>query len=251
MDESLPVKGPRTGTLMWLPVVLDDERLDPVETLILVGLVEHINGDDECFVGIDHLAVRGRCSYSTAQRRLKSLTEKGAISRERRRREDGNLSVYSYKLARAFFGISPVSLPGDHRSPRRPVTTGHPGDRAELPHDELPHKDGAPPELPVIFEAFWDVYPRKREKQAAAKAWKTRVKEGVDPQELIEAANNYAESASGQEIRFMKHAATFIGPNAPWQDWLDGGEALNESERANTPLVGDWGPSPWMAAEDG
>jgi DNA-binding MarR family transcriptional regulator len=103
---------------LWLPVVLDDRRLDAAETLLLVGLAEHVNDKDECFVGITHLAARARCSYATAKRRLDTLAGRGVIARERNRRDDGNLSVYTYRLERSFFGLQGLRLSSDHGSPR-------------------------------------------------------------------------------------------------------------------------------------
>ncbi len=142
-DTSQSGRRVKTGTLLWLPIILDDERLDAVETLLLVGLAEHVNGQDECFAGIDHLAVRGRCGYSTAKRRLAALAEKGAIARERNRRDDGNLSVYSYRLVRSYFGLPELNLSPDQSSPERALTRAHLGEPAEPPHDEPLHNDGA------------------------------------------------------------------------------------------------------------
>lgn len=140
MSDGTPSR--KTGTLFWLPVILDDERLDPVETLLLVGLADHVDDQDEGFVGIDRLAKRARCSYPTAKRRMASLTERGAVERHRKRRDDGNLSVYSYRLSRTFFALQGINLIPDQGSSGRAMTRDHPGDPAEPPRTEPPRTDG-------------------------------------------------------------------------------------------------------------
>ncbi len=72
------------------------------------------------------------------------------------------------------------------------------------------------------FEEFWRFYPRKIEKQKALKCWKTRIKEKHDPEDIIKAAYNYAEVCKIQntEENYIKHPATFLGPNKPFLDYL-------------------------------
>lgn len=90
----------RTGTLYWLPIILDHPDLDPTETLLLVALADHVNADDQCWVGIHRLAAAARVSYGTARRRLKALEDRGHITRTRQVREDGSEGVYDYRLNR-------------------------------------------------------------------------------------------------------------------------------------------------------
>jgi hypothetical protein len=74
----------------------------------------------------------------------------------------------------------------------------------------------------AIFEQFWGLYPRKREKARAFICWQTQLKNHVSPDDLIKAAQNYALECQvqGREERFIKHAATFLGPNRSYQDFL-------------------------------
>lgn len=72
------------------------------------------------------------------------------------------------------------------------------------------------------FEAFWSKYPRKLEKKAAFKVWKTRLREKTDPADMIQAAVHYADQCQQLETeqRYIKHASTFIGPNEPYQEYV-------------------------------
>lgn len=148
----------RTGTLYWLQALLHDASLDPTETLLMIGLADHVDDEDECFVGIETLARYARVSYATARRRLDALTEQGRLERSRRRRSDGNLSTYTWRLVRSPVdnGASPqlkmsggvpgpqLKMSGDQRSPGRAVTSAHLGERAEVTSDELPSDELGP-----------------------------------------------------------------------------------------------------------
>jgi len=147
-----PYTNGRTGTLAWLGDLLDDQSLDPTDTLLLIALADHVDENDECFVGIERLARRARVSYTTAKRRLVDLEARGRVARVRRRKEGGNLSTYTTRLLRPTPGDNPVD-PGDEpgtnvspstphqSSPGRPLTRAHQGEPAEVPRVELPSKD--------------------------------------------------------------------------------------------------------------
>lgn len=74
------------------------------------------------------------------------------------------------------------------------------------------------------FDEFWNQYPRHIDKKRAYKAWCARLKAGYSPAAMIQAATNYAAhcKSNSTEERFIKHPATFIGPelsfmDEPWQ----------------------------------
>lgn len=76
------------------------------------------------------------------------------------------------------------------------------------------------------FESFWREYPkrdRSSSKPDAWKAWRARLKEGIEPQDLIRAAANYradqvAKGKVGTE--FVKLPATFLGRGEHWRPYL-------------------------------
>ena len=71
------------------------------------------------------------------------------------------------------------------------------------------------------FEETWKTYPRKKEKAAAYKAYKARLKDFSEAQ-LKEAAEKYAEECRilKTEERYIKHGSTFFGPSMPFTDYL-------------------------------
>jgi hypothetical protein len=93
----------------------------------------------------------------------------------------------------------------------------------------------APESDPADFESFWKAYPRKAEKRKAHKAWQARRKEGVSANAMLRAAKHYAAACAARrtESRFVKHPATFVGPDRPFEDWLNppAGENPHDTRR--------------------
>lgn len=217
----------RTGTLFWLGPILDRSDLDPTETLLLIALADHVDHEDRCYVSIATLAHRARVSYATARRRLVLLEQRGIISRDRRRRDDGNLSVYNFQLLRVTLAGEPsLNLSGDHRSPGRAVTIAHLDERAEVPHVEPPHNEHAAlvvaTEPPSSFEQFWIAYPRHVAKRAAQKAWlaavvgTTSTPARATPDAVIVGARAYACDPD-RTAQYTAHPATWLNADR----WLD------------------------------
>ena len=84
------------------------------------------------------------------------------------------------------------------------------------------------------FEQFWQHFiamKRNEGKVKAEKNWATTLKgrpgktghPPVEPSTLIEAANHYRMKCEMDETepKFIKHPATFLGPNRHWEDYKD------------------------------
>lgn len=72
------------------------------------------------------------------------------------------------------------------------------------------------------FESFWKVYPRKKEKAKAYKAYCARLKDGYSEEELMKAGTVYAQECSSRntEEKYIKLGATFLGVNTPFIDYI-------------------------------
>lgn len=99
----------------------------------------------------------------------------------------------------------------------------------------------------VHFDAFWKVYPRKKEKAKAYKAYCARLKDGFSDDELLKAATTYAEECSSRntEERYIKLGATFLSANTPFEDYLKEGKKDEQDivqQKENIPeKYGTWG----------
>jgi hypothetical protein len=76
------------------------------------------------------------------------------------------------------------------------------------------------------FDEFWSVYPRKIAKTDAWKKWQRRIKEGVDPDYMIDCAENYAIKCKGKEESYIKHPATFLNEER-YKDYEDKPKIIN------------------------
>lgn len=113
------------------------------------------------------------------------------------------------------------------------------GESAPLPDDEDTDEEAdvwpAPSELqkdgsgeyvyPEPFEVIWAAYPRQKGKKTAYRKVRTRINDGAEPAELQRAAATYAARMEREEreVKFMKHASTFFGPDDHWLEELRAG----------------------------
>ncbi|TXT70715.1 helix-turn-helix domain-containing protein, partial [Enterobacter hormaechei] len=77
------------------------------------------------------------------------------------------------------------------------------------------------------FEKAWQAYPKRaggNSKAAAWKAWKARIKDGVNTEAMLTGVNRYAgyvRATGSAGTQYVKQAATFFGPDRhfeePWQ----------------------------------
>lgn len=60
------------------------------------------------------------------------------------------------------------------------------------------------------FGAFLLNYPKKRDREAARRAWIAAIDRGVDPQRMVDAAQTYARERFGQDPKYTKYPATWL-----------------------------------------
>ncbi|MHC3450831.1 helix-turn-helix transcriptional regulator [Streptomyces prasinus] len=60
------------------------------------------------------------------------------------------------------------------------------------------------------FGAFWLTYPKRRDKEAAKKAWIAALERGAEPQQMVDAAKDYAQERRDQDPQFTKYPATWL-----------------------------------------
>lgn len=88
------------------------------------------------------------------------------------------------------------------------------------------------------FEQIWNAYPRKKEKAKAYKCYKARLADGFSEDELLLAVKRYADECKKNHTdeRYIKLGATFLGPNTPFLDYLEGG-VTGDAERETRELT--------------
>ena len=95
-------------------------------------------------------------------------------------------------------------------------------------------------EQPLMFDAFWQAYPRKVAKLDAVKAWNVALDEKADPAEIVAAAKVYGASRSGQDETYTKHPGPWLRAGR-WMDETTPDDGLTpEGRRALELLKGDY-----------
>ena len=86
------------------------------------------------------------------------------------------------------------------------------------------------------FEELWKAYPRKKEKAGAYKCYKARLADGFSEDELKTAVKRYADECQRQktEQKYIKLAATFLGPSTPFTDYLGEAEENDTGRKTAT-----------------
>lgn len=121
------------------------------------------------------------------------------------------------------------------------VTHCHATDK-ELDKDKDKEVDIKNNKYMCAFEELWNVYPRKKEKAKAYKCYQARLNDGYSEIELLNATKAYDNECKKNktEEKFIKLAATFLGPNTPFLDYIrtevtnsakgNGSDKANESD---------------------
>lgn len=84
----------------------------------------------------------------------------------------------------------------------------------------------------VHFDAFWEVYPRSIAKKEAMKKFDKAVKDGANPQAIIDGAKAYAGSVAGKEQKYIAHPTTWLNQGR-WEDQVETTTTMSDSERAD------------------
>lgn len=92
-------------------------------------------------------------------------------------------------------------------------------------HDTTPAKIAPKNEsnFEADFEEFWSAYPKPKnpDKTPGRQKYVALRKKGVSADDLLKAAQNYAQAMRGTDPRYIKHCKTFLGPSDAWRDYLN------------------------------
>lgn len=90
------------------------------------------------------------------------------------------------------------------------------------------------------FGAFWLVYPKKKAREEAKKAFLAAIARGADPDHMVDIATRYAKERAGQEAQYTKYPATWLNkgcydddpePTGPHLRAVPGGYTPRQEDR--------------------
>jgi len=191
-------------------LAMRQQGLKPATKIVLYWLSDHHNSETGlCCPSVRTLADECEMDRATVIRHLNLLEEMGLIARETRNRENGSQTSNDFKLM--FENATPP-----HRKLRHPPVANC--DPHNLGSNNLGSNNQKNTKKD-LFSDFYEVYPKKKARGAAEKAWEKAIKKN-DPEKIIEAARNFAEHSKGKDKQYLPYPAKWLNQEQ-WDDELE------------------------------
>ncbi|MGA4455320.1 helix-turn-helix domain-containing protein [Pseudomonas fortuita] len=145
---------------------------NPLRKLVLIKLADNASDQGECWPSYQHVAEQCEIDRSTVRKHIKQLEAQGLLRIENREGPKGNsTNLYFLTLS----GLGRKSTPvGPESTGVGPQPTGGVGpESTRTSHSSEPVKEPKPMCTAVAdgFEIFWKLYPKKKSRKDALKAW--------------------------------------------------------------------------------
>ena len=223
--------------------LIDDETLTGTEKLILLSLLRFMNKEQKrAWPSISVIAKCAGISRFWAIETLKHLEEKGLIKTDKKWGRGTFYEVLTDKLSLLVNSVDqsthltlPVNSVDQYQSTQLttpvnsvdPTNTNYKNEitNTKDKHDTTPAKIAPKNEsnFEADFEKFWSAYPKPKnpDKTPGRQKYIALRKKGVSADDLLRAAQNYAQAMRGTDPRYIKHCKTFLGPSDAWRDYLN------------------------------
>lgn len=173
------------------------------------------------------------------QEELYKKLAKRERDRERKQKER------AYKAIRLIESVEPTKEPEKQTEPAKPPEPTPPQIDIINPIEEPKVEETAKPASNGYtneFEEWWKAYPRKVGKGDAYKKYKTRLKDGWSPEELLIAAKNYKARTirDRTEEKYIKHPKTFLSDTTPFTDFIPSRDEMTAKAREDDNPYDEW-----------
>lgn len=238
---------------VWRDTLLSPNGLTATEKAVGLAVAKHADHNgSSCYPSQATIAAEAGCGLRTVQRALGALEAAGWLIVEK-------VPISGGPQGRAWRSSYHLTLPEEHAivtgSPREehatmaasfekstPSTTEEHVTVAQEPvqePEETPTQEREPARMTASserrrsgndywpeFEAVWKLYPKRlggNPKRGAFRAWRARVRSGVDPAELEAGVRRYlhfCEETGKIGSQYVKTASAFFGRDEHWrEDW--------------------------------
>jgi DNA-binding transcriptional MocR family regulator len=197
---------------------------NPLRKLVLVKLADNASDQGECWPSYQHIADQCEIGRSTVKLHIRELEKAGFLRREYRRKGELNQSnVFHLSLD----GGADSALgggAGDNPPGAADDLGGGAGAAPRTSHSYEPVKEPKPtftPDSMEGFEQFWKLYPKKKSRKDATKAWAKLKPNDELRQTLITALGSHCVSEDWAKDggRYVPNAATWLNGER-WHDEL-------------------------------
>lgn len=208
---------------------------NPLRKLVLVKLADNASDQGECWPSYQHIADQCEISRTTVKVHVRELEKAGFLRREYRRKGELNQS----NLFHLDLGGGASDAPGGGAAENPPGTgAARGGGAAAAPrtsHSPEPVKEPKTlctleVELAEAFEVFWKLYPNKKSKKDARKAWeKLKPSTGLR-QTLMTALGSHRVSRdwTKDDGQYVPMASTWLNGER-WTDVLKPGSSTGQA----------------------
>jgi hypothetical protein len=180
---------------------LRDRRLSLKAIGLLAQLISHAPGWS---LSINSLASYNGVSKDSIRTAIKELEGFGYLIKQQERSEGGRFSESTWKTS------DPTELPLTEKPlTENPTPKNNIIKEEQVKNNERIYTDSQN----EIFEKFWEVFPKKVDKGAARRAWRSALKK-ADPELIIEKAKAYADDPNLPEKRFIKYPGSWLNAEA-------------------------------------
>ncbi|MDU3899720.1 MAG: helix-turn-helix domain-containing protein, partial [Enterobacter sp.] len=202
---------------------------NPLRKLVLLKLADNASDHGECWPSYQHIADQCEISKRSVMIHIDALCECGLVKKELRPGPKGNSS----NVYRLDFSSAGDSLGGSAGAAPRISHSFEPVNESVIEpkyngsSDNHSENRSSKENYSNEFEKAWQAYPKRaggNSKAAAWKAWKARIKDGVNTEAMLAGVNRYAgyvRATGSAGTQYVKQAATFFGPDRhfeePWQ----------------------------------
>ena len=89
------------------------------------------------------------------------------------------------------------------------------------------------------FDDLWRIYLRKNDKAGAYGAFVARRRAGVSFEDLMTSTRNYMATQVGRDLKYIKHAKTFLGTTGDWSEFIEATSPTSIQQVAETIPISD------------
>lgn len=207
---------------------------NPLRKLVLIKLADNANDQGECWPSYQHIADQCEIDRSTVRKHIKQLAAQGFLRIENREGPKGNSSnLYYLVLGRVGQNSTPVgpesiAVGAQPTAPVGPESTrtSHPSEPVKEPKTLCTSEV----ELAEAFEVFWKLYPNKKSKKDARKAWEKLKPSAELRQTLMTALGGHRLSRdwTKDDGQYVPMASTWLNGER-WTDVLKPGAATGQA----------------------
>lgn len=195
---------------------------NPLRKLVLIKLADNASDIGECWPSYQHIADQCEIDRSTVRKHIKQLEAQGLLRIENREGPKGNsTNLYFLNLWAVGQKSTPVGPESTGVGPQPTGGVGPESTRTSHSSEPVNEPKSMGTDSMEGFDQFWKLYPKKKSRKDAAKAWAKLKPNDELRQTMITALGSHCVSEDWAKDggRYIPNAATWLNGER-WHDEL-------------------------------